>query len=148
MTASLQQDASRHRVVAAAVLMFGFIESLNFAVRHGTAAWYTEEYPLDWELLSEGLAAFGLLAAGVMLLGQLRAARAVLAVATGLWLYVGVYKVGFIYTIQKQVAKFNTDGAIQWKLILDEALVRGVLGVLLVAALGWLLMQGRRDTSS
>ncbi len=127
--------------VAAAIAALGLFLSLDFLIRHSTAAWYTEEYPLDLEMISEALAYFGLLLAGGLLLRQRKAGVAVLAIAVLSWIYAAVQKVGFIYVIQKQVAKFNVDGAIQWKLILDEALIRGITAVLLLSALIWLSRQ-------
>lgn len=124
--------------IATAITTYGFIYSLGFLIKHSTAAWFSAEYPLDMELVSEALACLGLTLAGVMLLAQRRHALKTLVLFTAIWAYVAFRKVAFIYVIQRQVAKFNTDGALQWKLILDEALVSGVIGILLLLAIGWL----------
>lgn len=140
-------EAMVRQAVSAAITTYGFIASLTFLVAHLTGAWFASDtYLFKQEMFIEGAAYLALLISGGLLLGDKAHAVKITVASVALWIYVAVQQVGFVYVVQKQVAKFNTDGALQWKLILDDALVLGVIGVLLLCGIAWLSMHAIRRT--
>ena len=134
------------QAISAAITTYGFIASLTFLVAHLTGAWFASDtYLFKQEMFIEGAAYFALLISGGLLLCGKAHAVKITALSVILWIYMAIQQVGFVYVVQKQVAKFNTDGALQWKLILDDALVLGVIGVLLTCAVIWLSANTKRN---